>query len=72
MGIPSPIIKRIEPNRTAPSVLCIMKQTMAEMVIIDAKVTGLFQAFLLASISKIENSLKVRESNTTLVSIIGV
>ena len=72
MGIPSPTTRRTEPNRTAPSTLCIIKQIIAEIVIIDAKITGLFHAFLRERTSKIVKSLKVRESNTTFVSILGV
>ena len=39
--------RRTEPKRIAPSILCMMKHIIAESVIIEAKVTGLFQAFLL-------------------------
>ena len=41
-------------------------------LMIEAKMTGLFHAFLRERISKIVKSLKVRESKTTFVSILGV
>ena len=70
MGIPSPTTRRTEPNNTAPSTLCIIKHIIAESVIIEAKITGLFHAFLRERTSKTVKSLNVGESKTTLVSML--